>query len=102
VDGCLIDIKTSISPTIEPEWLRQIVGYTLLDYDDERQIKSLGIYMARQGMLFTWPLADFLLQLTGDPTATVERLRQEFQSIVDSTVTTTLPSALRKNDITTI
>jgi hypothetical protein len=86
VDGCLIDIKTSISPTIDPAWLRQIIGYTLLDYDDERQIKSLGIYMARQGMLFTWTLADLLLRLTGDPTATVESLRQEFQALISSLV----------------
>jgi hypothetical protein len=83
VDGCLIDIKTSISPTIESEWLRQIVGYALLDYDDERQITSLGIYMARQGRLFTWPLAYLLVQLTGDPTATVESLRQELRVFRD-------------------
>ena len=102
VDGCLIDIKTSISPTIEPEWLRQIVGYTLLDYNDERQIKSVGIYMARQGMLFTWPLVDLLPQLTGDPTATVKRLRQEFQTIINNRTEISSAAALRKRAFKTI
>jgi hypothetical protein len=67
VDGCLIDIKASMNSKINPEWLRQIVGYVLLDYDDTYQITSVGISMARQGMLFTWPLADLLSQLDFRP-----------------------------------
>ena len=92
VDGCLIDIKASMHSRINPEWLRQIVGYVLLDYDDTYQITSVGIYLARQGRLFTWPLANLLSQLTGDPTATVERLRQELKIIVDNKAATTVPS----------
>lgn len=102
VDGCLIDIKASVHSRINPEWLRQMVGYALLDYDDAYQITSVGIYMARQGRLFTWPLADLLSQLTGDPTATVERLRQELQIRVDNKAATILTSPLSKNDNKTI
>lgn len=102
VDGCLIDIKASVNSKINPEWLRQIVGYVLLDYDDTYQITSVGIYMARQGMLFTWPLADLLSQLIGDPAATVESLRQEFQTTVDNNAATTSQSPLRKDAIKTI
>jgi hypothetical protein len=78
VEGCLIDIKASIQPRIDPAWLRQLVGYVLLDYTDERRIHSVAIYMARQGILLTWPLADFFHLLTGDETVSVQTLRQEF------------------------
>ncbi len=33
VDGCLIDIKTTIDPTrLDREWVYQLLGYVLLDY----------------------------------------------------------------------
>lgn len=81
VDGCLIDIKASVQPKIDPEWLRQLAGYVLLDYTDERRIHSVGIYMARQGVLLTWSLTDFFHLLTGDETLSVEALRQEFRQL---------------------
>ncbi len=81
VDGCLIDIKASVQPKINPEWLRQLAGYVLLDYTDEQRIHSVGIYMARQGVLLTWPLADFFSLLTEDETLSVEALRQEFRQL---------------------
>lgn len=81
VDGCLIDIKASVQPKIDPEWLRQLAGYVLLDYADVQHIHSVAIYMARQGVLLTWPLADFFHLLTGDETLFVETLRQEFRQL---------------------
>ena len=55
VDGCLIDMKTSVNSQIKAEYLYQLAGYLLLDYDDYYSIDSVGIYMARQGLLFNWP-----------------------------------------------
>jgi hypothetical protein len=81
VDGCLIDIKASVQPKINPEWLRQLAGYVLLDYTDEQRIHSVGIYMARQGVLLTWSLADFFSLLAEDETLSVEALCQEFRQI---------------------
>jgi hypothetical protein len=81
VDGCLIDIKTSISSQVKAEYLYQLAGYLLLDYDDLLHLNTLGIYMARQGLLFTWPVAEFLHQLTGDDRATLASLRQTFRVI---------------------
>lgn len=78
VNGCLIDIKTSISPKIEPKYLHQLAGYLLLDYDDKFHIESVAIYMARQGLLLTWSVPEFLRQLTQDENATLVSLRQEF------------------------
>jgi len=81
VDGCLIDIKASISPQIKAEYLYQLAGYLLLDYDDQLHMSAVGIYMARQGMLFTWPVAEFLRQLTGNDSAELGSLRREFRKL---------------------
>ncbi len=81
VDGCLIDIKTSTFPQIKAEYLYQVAGYLLLDFDDMLHIDSLGIYMARQGELFRWTVLDFLRELTGDTAISLPPLRQEFRSL---------------------
>ena len=49
VNGTLIDIKTTVRPEIKPDWIRQLLGYVLLDYSVRHQIKAIGLYMARQG-----------------------------------------------------
>lgn len=79
VNGCLIDIKTSKSPKIDSMYLYQLAGYLLLDYDDKFHIESLAIYMARQGLLLTWSVPEFLRQLTQDENITLTSLRQEFR-----------------------
>jgi hypothetical protein len=84
VDGCLIDIKASVQPNIQPYWLRQLAGYVLLDYADEHHIHSVGIYMARQGTLLTWPLDEFLAALTGDAHVSLSGLRGEFRALCRS------------------
>ena len=83
VDGCLIDIKTTKNPKVESNWLYQIVGYLLLDYDDSLAMRSAGIYMARQGELLRWPADELLVALTNDSTATLVALRKEFRSICE-------------------
>ena len=81
VDGCLIDIKTSTFPQMKAEYLHQLAGYLLLDFEDKLHIGSVGIYMARQGVLFTWSVPDFLCQLTGDDTISLIALRREFRTL---------------------
>ncbi len=81
VNGCLIDIKTSTFPQIKAEYLHQLAGYLLLDFDDKLHIDAVGIYMARQGVLFTWPIPDFLCQLTGDDSISLISLRREFRTL---------------------
>jgi hypothetical protein len=78
VEGCLIDIKASIAAQLKADFLYQLAGYVLLDYNDTYHITSVGIYMARQGILFSWSLPEFLQKLTGDGNTTLSSLRQEF------------------------
>ena len=81
VDGCLIDIKASVTPMMNVNYLYQLAGYLLLDHDDSLKMNAAGIYMARQGMLFTWSVPDFVQQLTGDSTAHLASLREEFRNV---------------------
>ncbi len=79
VDSCLIDIKTTVNPRIEPLWLYQVMGYLLLDYRDEHAIDAVGLYLARQGVLIRVPLSDFVSALRGNP-APVSELRERFRT----------------------
>ena len=45
----------------------QVLAYTLFDRSDAHRIDALGIYSARYGLLVTWPLADMLATLAGQP-----------------------------------
>jgi hypothetical protein len=81
VDRCLIDIKASVSPQIKAEYLYQLAGYLLLDYDDQLHMNAVAIYMARQGMLFTWSIPEFLNQLTGNDSADLGSLRRDFRKL---------------------
>ena len=84
VDRCLIDIKTSTIPQIKAEYLYQLAGYLLLDFDDTLHLNSVGIYMARQGVLLPWTVPEFLRELTGDSTISLASLRLEFSTLCQS------------------
>lgn len=85
VDGCLIDIKAVKEQSLKALWLRQIIGYVLLDYNEAYNIHSVGIYMARQGELLQWPVADFLRLLMGNDVVSLAQLRQEFRTVCQHT-----------------
>ena len=53
VDGCLWDIKTTIQRA-QGKWLLQLLGYALLDYDDEYAIGHAGFLFPRQGACVRW------------------------------------------------
>ena len=84
VDGTLIDIKTTIKQEIKPEWLWQILGYTLLDYSDSFQINAIGLYMSRQGILCRWNLDDALQGLRSKNPQKINELRCRFKNLVES------------------
>ena len=65
VGGTLIDIKATVSPErAKPEMFGQLLGYVLLDSDDQYAITGAGIFLARQGTLVSWTLSE-LLALAG-------------------------------------
>jgi hypothetical protein len=77
--GLLIDLKTSAKkPSLAVTDLLQVIGYALLDFDDEYHLNALGIFSARYAYLATWELPALLSELAGhdvDLQVTRRRLR---------------------------
>lgn len=82
VDGTLLDIKSTINSEIQKQWIYQLLGYVLLDYSNQYKIRSIGLYMSRQRLLFKWDLHDTLQKLSSDTTTNLEDLRREFRKII--------------------
>ena len=55
--GCLIDVKCVTKPS-SAKFVTQIIAYALLDVENEHELDSVGIYLARQGILWKIPLDD--------------------------------------------
>jgi hypothetical protein len=59
--GLLLDCKATIMPRrLGADEISQLLGYLLLDYYDEYDIRQVGLYLSRQGAAITWDVADFL------------------------------------------
>lgn len=79
VDRCLYDIKTTKHAKIPLGFLRQLIGYVLLDYSDEYELDSIGLYMSRQGLTCKWDLNDVLVALTEHGFKTLPDMRDELK-----------------------
>lgn len=81
INNCVIEIKASIHPRLERQWLYQVVAYALLDHKNSYRLREAGIYMARQGCLLRCPLRDLLSVLHGGKISSLRKLRKKFQNI---------------------
>ena len=79
VDGCLWDIKTTIRKNADRKWLDQLLGYILLDYEDEYAIESVGFLFPRQNASVHWPLADLMQELSGQADISLSDLRLQLR-----------------------
>lgn len=86
LNNILLDIKATINPRVEPSWLYQLLGYVLLDYSDEYKMKGIGLYLARQGVLFEWDITDLLDAVTEGTAPPLKELRSEFQEVATALV----------------
>ena len=86
VDGCLIDVKATkdVGSLGGIPWAWQLLGYVLLDYEDALAVRSLGLYLARQGLLVEWPLDDFCEMLGASKPSPLADLRKDFRKAVKS------------------
>ena len=57
-EGCLMDVKCVSKPSSATKLLRQVIAYAWLDVDNEHDLDSVGIYLARRGILWKIPLED--------------------------------------------
>lgn len=79
-DGLYL-IKATTQPQLEARWLRELLGYLLLDAQDVYGIHQVGIIAPRQGITLRWPATDFAATLAGTPAAPLPELRREFAAL---------------------
>jgi len=65
IGDVLFDLKTvsDVASSGWRKWLTQIVGYTLLDYDDRWRIRGLALWLPRQRRVIGYPVGLFVLPL---------------------------------------
>jgi hypothetical protein len=82
--GLLLDLKTTAKkPSLGITDIFQVIGYTLLDFDDEYHIDTLGIFSARYAYLATWRLPALLYELAGHK-INLWATRNEFRQMLSS------------------
>ena len=75
----LYDIKTSQNPRSKlTEMVRQIIGYALLDWQDEYLLQKAGFYFSRQGETVAWNLQELLARTATSSDTTLADLRNQF------------------------
>jgi hypothetical protein len=79
--GLLLELKTSAKLSLGITDLLQVIGYALLDFDDDYRIAELGIFTARYGYLATWELGGLLSELAGHEVR-VQSARDEFRRLL--------------------
>jgi len=82
--GLLLDLKTTArKPSLGVLDLFQIIGYALLDYDDQFGISSVGIFSARYAYLATWELGALLDELAGHEMS-LAIMRGQFRDLLEA------------------
>jgi hypothetical protein len=79
--GLLLDLKTSRKLTLGVTDAFQVIGYALLDFDDEFGIQQVGIFTARYAYLAAWDLTSLLSELAGHEVH-IQLARHEFRQLL--------------------
>ncbi|MGM1058531.1 hypothetical protein [Saccharothrix sp. Mg75] len=80
----LVDVKLAVEPTDEDvaAWLRQLLGYVLLDRFDTFHLDAIAVYCGWHGELLTWPLPALLSSATSGPAPSLDSLRADFYEVL--------------------
>ena len=65
-------------------WLYQLLGYVLLDYNDEYAIDRLGFLLPRPNAKVSWPVRELIAELSGGGDLDLPKLRGSFRHICES------------------
>lgn len=71
--GCKVYAKLTV-PKLR-DFVRQLLGYVMLDLDDALKIRTVGVWLPRQAQIQTWPLE---LLLGADLEVLLPKLREDF------------------------
>ena len=82
IDDTLFDFK--VVDTIRAPWARkvlmQLLGYLILDLDNDYQAKRIGIWLPRQATVKTWAIEEIL----GDDASTIlAKVQADVQSVME-------------------
>ena len=86
IGSSLLDVKSTINSRVEGKWLYQLIGYALLDYDNQYKLTNAGIYLTRQGRLIDWDIQSLIYSLTPNP-QTLDELRRDFRELCQTQLT---------------
>lgn len=77
----LIDVKLAVEPTAENavQWLRQLLGYVLLDRHDTFRLDTVAVYCGWSGQLLTYPLARLFAVASSGIVPVLQRMRSDFR-----------------------
>ena len=84
VDGCLWELRTTKKRKAQGIWLYQLLGYVLLDYDNEYAIDSVGFLLPRQKTHVSWPVHELIAELSRRDDLDLSDLRESLRQICDS------------------
>ena len=79
--GLLLDLKTDSKFSLGVTTVFQVLGYALLDFDDEYQLANVGTFSARYAYLATWDIGALFDELAGHH-VTLPSIRQEFRQLL--------------------
>ncbi|WP_439655941.1 hypothetical protein ACSHWB_26285 [Lentzea sp. HUAS TT2] len=80
VGRTLVDVKLAVEPSQEnvAAWLRQLLGYVLLDRFDTFRFDTVAVYCGWHGQVLSWPLSALLRSAAPGLAPTLENLRGDF------------------------
>ena len=85
IDDTLFDCK--VVDTIRAPWLRkvlmQLLGYLILDLDNDYQAQRIGIWLPRQATVKTWTIEEIL---GNDANTILAKARVDVQSVMEGGV----------------
>lgn len=85
LDHMLWEFKTTIDPFSMRSifWPYQLIGYSLLDYDDRYTLKGCGTYLVRQSSWISWSFEELFDLLGSDPKFNISDHRKRFRISID-------------------
>lgn len=86
VEGCLVEIKTTVKPALQRKWLYQLLKYALLDREDRYSIREVGIYFTRQQEFVRWPIVDLLSALAEGNVPSLQAMRDACAAIASERI----------------
>jgi hypothetical protein len=98
LDRCLIEIKTTINPLRDNNAIYQLLGYVLLDLEDNFKLERIGIYLSRQLTYFEWSLNELMEIASGGEKTDLAKLREEVVGVYPYSPTGRANLLLKKSE----